>query len=100
VRNRFDRYDSVALGFLSLVKALNPGTKPDGKVGRFHKGPGQILIAVFSVAAPFAFTVADLLTPHAPALRCKIAHRGKSPYVSGLQHDRERQDRSDPRNTF
>ena len=43
---------AMALGFLSLIKTLDPGTEPDGEVGRFDKRPGQILIAVLGIALP------------------------------------------------
>ena len=36
VRHRLDRNHAMALGFLSLVKTLDPGTKPDGKVGQMN----------------------------------------------------------------
>ena len=50
--HRFERYHAMAFGFLSLIKTLDPGTEPDGEVGRFDKRPGQILIAVLGIALP------------------------------------------------
>ena len=61
VRHRFERHHGVTLGFLSLVETANLGTKPDRKVGRFHKRPAQILIPVIGVAAAFAFAVGKFL---------------------------------------
>ena len=95
---RFDRHHAVTLGFLSLIETLNPRLIADCKVGRFHKRPGQILIPVLSVAAAFAFTIADLLTAYTPTVRSEVAHTGKSPHVSGLQHDRQRQNLPDTGN--
>jgi transposase len=40
VGHRFDRYHAMALGFLSLIKTVDPGTEPNGEVGRFDKRPG------------------------------------------------------------
>jgi hypothetical protein len=62
--------------------------------------PRQILIAVLGVALAFCLAVADLLTPDTPAVRSEVSHTGKSPYVPGLQHNRERQDLPDPRHGF
>jgi len=50
------------------------------------------------VAAPLAFAVGKFFTPHTPAVRGKVSHLRKSPDVAGLQHDRQRQDFSDPTN--
>ena len=100
VRHRLDRHHGFGLGFLSLVETLDLGVEPDREVSRFHKCPGQILIPVLGIAAPFALAVADLLTAHTPTVRSVIADRGKSPYVPGLQHDRERQNLPDPRHSL
>src|SRR6266498_2499893 len=97
VRHRFDGHHNLGLGLLSLIETLNLAIEPDREVSRFHKRPGQILIPVLGIAAPFAFAVADLLTAHTPTVRSVIAYRSKSPYVPGLQHDRERQNLPDPR---
>src|SRR6266481_6805334 len=53
VCHRFDRYHSMALGFLSLVVAFDPGTEPNREVGRFDKRPRQILVAVLGIAPAF-----------------------------------------------
>ena len=97
MRHRLDRQYTMSLGFLSLVESLNLGMKPDRKVGRFDKRPGQILVAVLGIAAAFAFAVADFLTADTPAVRSKVSHARKSPDVAGLQHDRQCQDLPDPR---
>ena len=95
VRHCFDGHNRVALGFLFLIEALDPRIKPDREVGGLYKRPGQILVAVFSIAAPFTFAIADLLTSHTPTVRSVIADTGKSLDLSGLQHDGQRQDGAD-----
>ena len=97
MRHRFERHDHLGLGLLSLIETLNLGVVPDGEVGGFDKRPGQILIAVLGIAFAFFLTVADLLTADTAAIRCEVADTGKSPNVSGLQHDGEREDLTDPR---
>jgi len=97
VRHRFERHHTLGLGLLSLIEPVDRTTKPDGKVGCFDERPGQILIPVLGVALAFLLAVADLLTAHTPTVRSEVSHTGKSPYVSGLQHDGERQNLSDPR---
>ena len=92
----FDRQHAMALGFLSLVKPSDPRLIAHRKVGRFHKCPGQILIPVLGVALAFAFAVADLLTAYTPTVRSEVSHTAKSPDVSGLKHDRERENLPDP----
>src|SRR5918994_6212627 len=93
VRHRFDGHNRVALRFLFLIEAFDPRIKPDRKVGGLYKCPGQILVAVFGIAASFTFAVADFLAPHTPTVRSVIADTGKSFDLSGLQHDGQRQDR-------
>lgn len=100
MRHRFDGHHTLSLGLLSLIETLNPGVEPDRKVGRLHKRPGQILIAILGVTLAFFLAVADLLTPDTPTVRSKVSHTGKSPDVAGLQHDRERENLTDPRHGF
>ena len=61
MRHRLERHNPFGLRLLSLIETLNLGTKPDRKVGRFHKRPAQILIPVLGVAAAFAFAVGKFL---------------------------------------
>src|SRR6185369_8794339 len=98
VRNCLDAYNRVALGFLFLIDAFDLRIKADRKIGGLHKRPGQILVAVFGVAASFTLAVADLLAPHTTTVRSVITDTGKSLDLSGLQHDGQRQDGTDPRN--
>jgi len=96
VGHRLDGDHSMSLGLLSLIEPANERFKANGKVGRFHKRPTQILIPVLGIALAFAFAVADLLTAHTPALRREVSYAGKSPDISGLQHDGECQGLPDP----
>ena len=48
-----ERHHAMALGFLSLVRTLDPGTIADREVGRFDIRPGQIFVAVRSIALTF-----------------------------------------------
>src|SRR5919108_3956305 len=77
VRHCFDPHNCIALGFLFLIEAFDSRIKADGKVGGLHKRPGQILVAVFGVAASFALAVADLLAPDTPTVRSVISDTGK-----------------------
>ncbi len=72
--HRFDRHDPIAFRFLSLIEALDPRTKADREVSRLDKCPGQILVAVLSVAATFAFAVADFLTADTAAVGSKVSN--------------------------
>jgi hypothetical protein len=98
VGHRLDSQYTMSLGFLSLVEFLNPRMKTDREVGRFDKGPGQILIAVLGIAAAFAFAVADFLTAYTAAVGSKVSDARKSPDVAGLQHDGQCQNLPNPRN--
>ena len=77
--HRLDGQYTMSLGFLSLVEFLNPKMKPDREVRRLDKSPGQILVAVLSVAAAFAFAVADFLTADTAAVRGKVCDARESP---------------------
>jgi hypothetical protein len=50
VRQRLDRHHGIRPGFLALVETLGLGTETQRKVGRFDKGPGQILVAILGIA--------------------------------------------------
>ena len=82
VRHCFDGHNRVALGFLFLIEAFDLRIKADGKVRRLHKHPGQILVAVFGIAASFTLALADFLAPPTPAVRRVIADAGKSLSIS------------------
>lgn len=97
MRHCFDSDNRIALGFLFLIEAFDSRIIADGKIGGFHKRPGQILIAVFGIGTAFTFAVADFLTPHTPTLRSVVSNTGKSLDLSGLEHDGERRDGADPR---
>src|SRR5262245_13072816 len=87
VGHRFDSHNRMALGFLFLIEAFDSRIKADRKIGGLHKRPGQILVAVFGIAASFTFAVTDFLAPHTPTVRSIIADTGKSLDLSSLEHD-------------
>jgi hypothetical protein len=95
VRHCFDGHNRVALGFLFLIEAFDLRIKADRKIGGLHKRPGQILVAVFCIAASFTLAVADFGAPHTATVRSVIADTGKSLDLSGLQHNGQRQDGPD-----
>src|SRR6266576_3494849 len=94
--HRLDGDHSLSLGLLSVIESANQRFKANGKVGRFHKRPTEILIPVLSIALAFALAVANLLAAHTTTVRSKVSYAGKSPDISSLQHDRERQSLPDP----
>lgn len=61
VGGRLQGHHRMALGLLSLVVGVDPRLETYGKVGRLDERPGQILVAVLSIAAAFDFTVGQLL---------------------------------------
>ncbi len=71
--HRLDGDHSMSLGLLSVIEPANQRFKANGKVGRFHKRPTEILIAVLSIALAFALAVANLLAAHTPTVRGKVA---------------------------
>ena len=90
--DRFDSDDTIAFGHFTLIKSFRLVVKADRKVGRFNKRPGQVFIAILGVALALLFTVAQLFTANATAIRCKIAYFLKSLNIASLQHDRQCQD--------
>lgn len=68
----------AALGQLALVKTLGGRLKAQGKLRRLHRGPGQIRVAIFDIARPFALAVADLRTVHTAAIRGIVPHAGET----------------------
>ena len=61
VRQRLDGHDAVSLALLVFIEALGLRAVTHGEVRRFHKGPGQVLVAVLGVA--FALLLAVALAP-------------------------------------
>src|SRR3990170_1170574 len=100
MRHGLDGHDPIGLGLLSLIEAADLWVKPHRKVGCFHKGPGQVLVAVLGVPAPLALAIAQLLAPHAATIGREVSDTGKSLYLSSLQHDGEGQDLSDAVDRF
>ena len=58
---------------------------------RLHEGPGQIAVAVLAVVFALALAVRRAGGSDTAAVRRIVSDRLKSPNVSGLQHDRQRQ---------
>ncbi len=84
MRHGFDGYNPIGLGLFSLIEAADLWVKPHGKVGRLHKGPGQILIPILGIAAPFAFAVAQLFAPYSATVRSEVPDTGKSADLASL----------------
>jgi hypothetical protein len=59
----------------------------NGKMGSFHKDPGQILVAVFDVAAFLASAIADLGVADSAIVGNVAAHGGKTTDIAGFHHD-------------
>ncbi len=85
----------VTLGQLALIKSLRSRVKADGKLGRLHRGPGQIRMAIFDIARAFAFAIADFRTVHTAAIRGRVTNRGKPAHMTGFKRNRLRQNRAD-----
>src|SRR5262245_53095616 len=77
----------MRFGLLPLIKPLDPWVGADGKLGRLHIRPPEILVAIFDVALPFALAVADFRTLDTAAIGSVIAHRGKAAQVSRFECD-------------
>src|SRR4029077_13871466 len=92
MRHCLDRHHSMGPGLLSLIKSSDERFKANRKIGCLYKRPRQILVPVLRIATAFAFAIGKFFTLHTAAVRCKVSHLGKSPDISGLQHDRKRQD--------
>ena len=89
----------AALSQLALVKALRCWLKAQGKLRRLHIRPGEIRVAIFAIARPFALAIAHLGTVHTAAIRDIIAHRRKATDRAGFQCDRLGQNRADALDT-
>jgi hypothetical protein len=58
VGHRFNSDNPVAFGGFALIETFGLFVKTNREVGRFNKGPGQVLITVFGVALAFLVTAA------------------------------------------
>ena len=83
----------TALGQLALVKTLGFWLEAHRKLCRLHIGPRQIRVAIFDIARPFAFAIADLRAVHTAAIRGVVPHGGKAADCTSFQGDRLGQDR-------
>ena len=84
MRHCFDPHNRVTLGFLFLIEAFDLRIKADRKVSGLHKRPGQVLVAVFGIAASFTLAVTDLGAAHTATVRSIVSDTGKSVDLSGL----------------
>src|ERR1043166_4803558 len=94
---RLDRHDPLGPALLALVEALNRSRVARGEVRRFHKGPGQVPVAVLDVPHSFLLEVAQLRAPDAATVRGEVADRRKAPDRARLQHDGQPQNVPDAR---
>ena len=77
----------MRLRLLSLIILLDSRVPDRTVMCRFHKGPGQIFVAVFLVALTFAFTIADLLGFHTAGIRGVVSWTGKALDRAGFQRN-------------
>ena len=73
VRERLDRYHTVGLRLLALIEALGLGAVAQREVGRFDKGPGEILVAVLAVAFALLLAVAGVHTVNTARVGGEVA---------------------------
>jgi hypothetical protein len=90
--HRLDRAHPLRLRFLVLIKPLNGGVRPHGEIRRFDTRPGQIRVPILGVALAFAFAMTEFGTVHTAARGSPLADRRKPPHVAGFQHNGQRQD--------
>ena len=86
------RDDCVSFRVFALVKTLDAWVITDGKMGRLHKSPREILVTIFGISSPFPFAMTQFLTSHTSTIGCKVADRGKASDVPRFEHDGERED--------
>ncbi len=87
VCQRLGRYRIICLRSLAFVEALRFGTEAKREVGRFDKGPGEVLVSVPGVAFSLLFAVADALAIDATGIGGVVADLGKAIDRPGLQQD-------------
>ena len=95
MRERFDGHDLGPLLALALIEAVGCGQIADGKVGRLHKCPGQVLVAALAVPFALLLGVADPLALDAAAVGGELTNSRKSGDLPDLQCDGHGQDRPD-----
>ena len=97
VGHRFLGDQDVAFRLLALVVALDRRAPDRPIVRSLHKGPGQVLVAVFLVALTFTFAIADFLGFHAAGIGGVVPWTGKALDGAGLQCNGCSQYRADAR---
>jgi hypothetical protein len=91
VRDRLQGDHLMAFTLPTLIEPFDLRVKADGKVGRLHKCPSQIRIAVFGVASPFDLAVAQALALDAATVGGKISDVRKASNRPRFSHNRQRQ---------
>lgn len=97
VRDRLTGHGHFRFGLLALVIPLHLRMPANGKSGRLCIGPAQIRIAIFHVALPLPFAVADLRAVHTPTIGGIRTHMSKAPDVARFQQNRLSENRPDAR---
>lgn len=85
MRNCLDGNDTVALGFLSLIKLPCRFTISHRIVGRLDIRPRQIAVPIFGVASTFLLTSGQVLTADTAAIRNIVTGIGKTPDLARLK---------------
>src|SRR5215469_11526038 len=78
VRQRLGCQCAVRPALFAIVKASGLRRVTDGEVGRFHKRPGEIFVAVPGVAFTLFLAVTFPSAIHAPAVGTEVADLGKA----------------------
>lgn len=89
MRDRLQGHHDLGLGAFPLIKLDNLGLVANRNLRGFHKRPGQVLVAIFRVALPLAFPIAELGAAHAAAVGGKLPDRGEPPNLARFKHDRQ-----------
>jgi hypothetical protein len=64
----FPRHHQMAFGHLPLVQSLDLRTEAESTLGRLHRGPFEIGVAIFGVTLTFTLAVAQFRTPDTTAV--------------------------------
>jgi hypothetical protein len=95
---RFDRAVSQAsVGRLAVKPLLALRIVAPREVGRFHKRPGQVLVAAFGVVLSLLLAVGHPLGLHRPAIAGKVTGLRKSFDIADLHRYGHSQDLPHPR---
>ena len=87
--NRFSGNGGIGFAFFTLVIAFGFRAESNAGMSGLHKGPGEELIAVFTIALAFDFTVAVFGAINATAVRCIVTYLLKSSNVAGFEQNHQ-----------